>query len=469
MAAANMMDLVRELKELNERKKAGAALSPAEAARRKELKETLRIALEQQKSGQGGSGLSGEGASVVSQSGPALQSPTSSGTGRPVQPASSVPSRLSSTSGPAVAAPAPAPARSATPAPMPAVAPATAMPASPAPAPAAAQKPAFDPRKAFMIKSGKTGLADAAPDEPAAVDRSYAEQKGKIDPRNAFAIKGFDNLMNAAASSDAVGATFKHEKVAASREDVDEATAKADAALRATKKRERSNDAEVIVSQLQEIETSYTPAEENLALEDYYGGYVDDGFDYIENEAAISLQIIDPREMELHRAGIGEGTTMTGVPAGLAFLDDFPALYTSGALPSPADDDEEDIDDPNLLIPGRRKVTVHLANATVKRGAIRRLAREDLGFLLEPQGAGRAEEIPISQIKAIFVHRRGRESVTPTSGRPIAVTFRDRRTVQGYTSDYQPGLPMFTMTVSGAQSAQFELVVVNAQAVAGIR
>jgi hypothetical protein len=454
MAAANMMDLVRELKDLNERKKAGAALTPAEAARRKELKETLRIALEQQKSGQGGGGLSGEGASVVSQSGPALQSPSASTTGRPVPAATSTPPRLSSTSGPAVASP--SPARTAPPPP-------ASTPSQEAP------KPAFDPRKAFMIKTGKTGLAEQGSDESGEVDRSYAAQKGKIDPRNAFAIKGFDNLLDAAASSDAVGATFKHEKVAASREDIDDAAAKADAALRATKKRERSNDVEIIASQLNEIESAYTPSDAHLALEDYYGGYVDDGFDYVQDEAAVRLAIIDPREMELHRAGIGEGTSTTGVPAGLAFLDDFPALYTSGALPAPADDDEEDVEDPNLLIPGRRKVTIHLLNSTVKRGAIRRLAREDTGFVLEPQGAGRAEEIPISQIKAIFVHRRGRESVTPTSGRPITVTFRDRRTVQGYTPDYQPGLPMFTMSVSGPQSAQFELIVVNAQAVAGIR
>jgi len=462
MAAANMMDLVRELKDLNERKKAGQALTAAESARRKELKETLRVALEQQKSGQAGSGFSDEGASVQSQSSPPVARPAS----------------MSSTSGPAVASPTRTPAPSSTqvnaprpvsqasnPPTMPVAAAASSTPSQP---PTAA-KPAFDPRKAFMIKSGKTGLAESAADGPAEVDRSYAEQKGKIDPRNAFAIKGFDNLIDAAASSGAVDATFRHEKMAASRDDLDDASARADAALRATKKRERSNDVEVISQQLTEIESAYTPSDAHLALEDYYGDYVDDGYGYMADEASVGLAIIDPREMELHKAGIGSGMSSTGVPAGLAFLDDFPALYASGALPSPADDVDDDEEDPNLLIPGRRKVTVHFLNAAVKRGAIRRLARDDQGFVLEPQGAGRAEEVAIAQIKAIFVHRRGRESVTPTAGHPITVTFRDRRAVQGLTNDYQPGLPMFTMSATGPQSAQFELIIVNAQAVAAVR
>src|SRR5689334_17355936 len=48
---ANLMDLVRELKGLNARKKAGETLSPADEARRKELKSFLRTTLEAQGGG----------------------------------------------------------------------------------------------------------------------------------------------------------------------------------------------------------------------------------------------------------------------------------------------------------------------------------------------------------------------------------------------------------------------------------
>ena len=52
--SAQLMGLVRELKALNARKKAGEALSTAEETRRKELKTFLKAQLE------GGGGSSGE-------------------------------------------------------------------------------------------------------------------------------------------------------------------------------------------------------------------------------------------------------------------------------------------------------------------------------------------------------------------------------------------------------------------------
>ena len=208
-----------------------------------------------------------------------------------------------------------------------------------------------------------------------------------------------------------------------------------------------------------------------MYLEQYYAGYLDDGYVYVDAKEADGLQTVDPREMALYRAGLlgdaaAQNTTQT-IPAGLVFLDDFVILYQSGVLPPPSDEDEPDSDDPNLLIPGKRKVTVHLLAGTVKRGTIRRLARGELGFLLEPIGPGKVEELSFTQVKALFIHS-GKGAPPATQGRSLTVTFQDRRSVQGMSDDYVPGNPVFSLAPPPGRG-QFERIVVNAAACASIR
>jgi hypothetical protein len=49
-------------------------------------------------------------------------------------------------------------------------------------------------------------------------------------------------------------------------------------------------------------------------------------------------------------------------------------------------------------------------------------------------------------------------------GRPLTVEFKDHRSVQGVSPDFQPGAPVFTLIPQGR--GNFERVIVNTGAVA---
>ena len=390
--AGTMLELVRELKLLNKRKKAGEALSEAELQRRRELKIYLKAELEKEKA--------------------------------------------------AAAAAAAAPS----------VAP---QPAAPAPPPQAATPP---PQPAAPAPQRPPQPAAAAP--PA---RNQYADKFKIDA---------GDLLKEAAQSDAVNALNKTGAHASAAE-LAEAEEKAQAALKANNKRARVSSPEDAIAQLEEIEAAsgYTPPEISLTLDGYYGEFVEEGYQFVEEEGPIALEPIDPREIELHRAGAlsateasADGSASVTVPPGLAFLDDFSVLYQKDILPNPADEIEADLDDPDLLIPGKRKVTVHFLNGQVKRGAIKLMRKGDLGFTLDPVGTGHAEDISLAQLKAIFVHRRKKADSVRGQGPNLTVTFTDGRKVMGNSDDYQPGLPTFTL-VPPPGRGQFERIIVNAAAV----
>jgi hypothetical protein len=331
---------------------------------------------------------------------------------------------------------------------------------------------------------------DFSVEEDLLAEPEPAKKKGPIKKvefnRNAFAIGGAADILDAAASSDAVAATdpmsMRKGKYQPSAEEVNEANSLADLAMKANEKPPPPKTAEEAMQQLVEVESnsSYTYSDMNLALEDYYGDYADeDGLEYVgdASEAYLDLAPVDPRDLELAKAGVlgseigglSEGDFIITVPAGLAFLDDFPVLYQTGILPSPDSGDEPDADDPNLLIPGRRKVTVHMLNGQVKRGTIHRLSRGEEQFQLSPQGTGRAESIPFQQCKAVFVHLPTRGKMPTVIGRNLTVTFGDRRSVSGTTDDYQDGVAIFTLVPPAGARGNFERIIVNSRAVSAIR
>ncbi len=485
---ANLMDLVRELKTLNARKKAGETLDPDEESRRRELKTYLKTALESQQGG---------GAEGVETTG--VQDPPQS---RTAIPSSVLRSAESS-------APKPQPsARSGSPAAVTmsgqrAVSPTLDAPQA-AEAPRAPPKPFVPKKDAYAIKgvddllgaaeqtAGAEAELDQKPkfvaddiplDEPQPEDDlppvAAVAPKPYVPKKDAFAIKGsgVEDLMGMAAKSEAVAKSdqFGGRKAKASANELQEAEERAERALKQTKTRERATNADQAAEQLAAIETQYTPPEDDYALEQYYGSYADEGFQFMD-AAAVALAPIDSRELELAKAtGAISSTSVpqaggasATVPPGLAFLDDFAALYQKRILPSPEEEVVVDSDDPNLLVPGKRKVTVHMLNGEKKQGAIRALRRGDLGFRLEPSGAGLPEEIAISQCKAVFIHLQSNQQVKAIPGRTLTVTFKDQRTMQGASDDYQPGIPVFSI-VPPAGRGQFERIIVNSAAVTAVR
>lgn len=410
--SAQLMALVRELKTLNARKKAGEELSADEEARRKELKTFLKTQLE-----------GAEEAPVAA---------------KPV--AAAPPSRPA----PAPVAPAPAPVAVA-----PVVAPVAVAPAPP-------------PRPVTM---------SAPPPTPAPVVAPAAAPPKFVPRKDVFAISGADMFIDAAMSSEAVARTdpWAARKAHASDGDLADAEAKADAAIRANRKRERAVTPEDVEAQLRDARSGYTPPSDSYCLEQYYGDYFSDGLQPAAAAEAVELRPVDPRELEVRRAvdiatASTGGATSVAVPAGLAFLDDFPALYARRILAAPSAAAAVEVDDPSMLI-GSRKVTVHLINGEKKQGAIRGLRRGEMGFKLEVAGA--AEEIAISQVKAVFVHLQPNASVPTSSGKAITVMFRDQRAVQGTSPDYAPQAPVFSL-VPPAGRGQFEKIIINAGAVASV-
>ena len=400
--SAQLMGLVRELKALNARKKAGEELSASDETRRKELKVFLKAQLE-------GTGSGGNEPAPSSVSGP-----------------------------PPVAAPAAAPT------------PPVRAPAAPPPRPAPAAVPAAVP-------------AAAAP-KPAS---SYVPKK------DVFAIGGAAAFIEAAVNSDAVKKTdgWSNRRSVASAADIADSESAADSAVRANRKRARVTSPEDVELQIQEVGGGYTPPDNDFVMEQYYGDYFSEGLSLANMTESADLKPIDPREMQFRQAidvavGSGSGSVNVTVPPGLAFLDDFSALYSRRVLAPPVDEaSAAAADDPTLLI-GRRKVTIHLLNGEKKQGSVRALRRGELGLKLE-SGGGVVEEIGLMQVKAIFVHLQPNAQPIAGNGRTLTVLFRDQRAVQGESTDYEPGAQVFTL-VPSAGRGQFEKIVINAVAVSSV-
>ncbi len=246
---------------------------------------------------------------------------------------------------------------------------------------------------------------------------------------------------------------------------------KADAAVAAQKKRVQPKTQDEAVAQLQEIShgNSYTPSE-SMAVSDEYFGY-GAGYSPVLDEE-VDLPLIDPRAEDLKalKAAMAEAGGEVGglVTPGGVFLDDFLELYTSGLLTTePMFEDDADVDDPNLVIPGRRKVTVHMLSGEVKRGVIQRLARGEMGFTLLPQGQGKPESISMAQIKAIFVNLNPGATPPAAAGRAITVTFKDKRSVAGQSPDFGQG-PAFTL-IPPAGRQGVEKMIINQSACLEVR
>jgi hypothetical protein len=294
-----------------------------------------------------------------------------------------------------------------------------------------------------------------------------AQPQPYVPKKNAFAIDAglAGSLIDNAMRSDAVSKVdpWALKQAHASQAEIEESNERADAALRANKKRERANGADEALAQLKEIEAAYTPPVDAFTFEQYYSEYETEGLVPVDAAAASGLKPIDPREIELQRAGVeaaGASNAAVQVPRGLAFLDDFPALYTRRILPPPDEELVSDSADPSLIVPGKRKVTVHLINGEKKQGSIRQLKRGELGFRLEPMGSGLPEEMSIAQCKAVFIHLQASAPPKDVQGRTLTVTFRDGRSAQGVSDDYQPGAPVFSI-VPPAGRGQFERVIIN--------
>jgi hypothetical protein len=408
--SAQLMGLVRELKALNARKKAGEELSASDETRRKELKVFLKAQLE-------GTGSGGNEPASSSVSGPPPVAAPAATPAPPVRAPAQPPPR-----------PVPAAVRAAVPAAVPAAAPV-----------AAAPKPAS----------------------------SYVPKK------DIFAIGGAAAFIEAAVNSDAVKKTdgWSNRKSVASAADIADVEAAADSAVRATRKRARVTSPEDVELQIQEMGGGYTPPDNDYVMEQYYGDYFSEGLSLASMTESADLKPIDPREVQFRQAidvavGSGSGSVTVTVPPGLAFLDDFPALYSRRVLAPPVDEaNAAAADDPTLLI-GRRKVTIHLLNGEKKQGSVRALRRGELGLKLE-SGGGVVEEIGIMQVKAIFVHLQPNAQHIAGNGRTLTVLFRDQRAVQGESTDYEPGAQVFTL-VPPAGRGQFEKIVINAVAVSSV-
>jgi len=252
--------------------------------------------------------------------------------------------------------------------------------------------------------------------------------------------------------------------------DLAASAAKADAAMKATKTRPRARNSDEAVEQLESINQGnrYTPPEFSLSTDEYFG--YGDGYEAAV-DAPVDLPLIDPRTAELHKLGeslAADGVATLIMPGGV-FLDDFMELYTNKILLADETfgEDDADADDPTLLIPGKRKVTVHMVNGEVKRGVITRMSRADQGFTLLPVGAGKSEQISLQSVKAVFVTLNPGATMPVGAGRSVTVTFKDRRSIQGATSDYGAG-PSFTLIPPPGRGG-IEKIIVNSSQCQDVR
>ena len=68
----------------------------------------------------------------------------------------------------------------------------------------------------------------------------------------------------------------------------------------------------------------------------------------------------------------------------------------------------------------------------------------------------------------MFIHLAAGTAAKGGAGRNYTATFRDGRSVQGTSDDYQPGAPVFTL-VPPAGKGQFERIIVNGAAVSSVQ
>jgi hypothetical protein len=133
----------------------------------------------------------------------------------------------------------------------------------------------------------------------------------------------------------------------ASRQELEEMWAKADAAMETHKKDAPPQPPKEATQQfVEQQKTSFYKAPiANYHLSAYYGDYLSRGYEFVDTQA-IALPTIDPREAELQKMGLndeGENETFTiKIPSSLAFIDDYPIIYELGLLPTPEQESEPD-------------------------------------------------------------------------------------------------------------------------------
>ena len=215
----------------------------------------------------------------------------------------------------------------------------------------------------------------------------------------------------------------------------------------------------------------YTAPVENYHLSAYYADHLEAGYDFV-NMDAVALEPIDSRTQTPQDSNAASATDdrpyTLRVPSNLAFLDDYPIIYELGLLPTPDQDAEPDGDDPNMWIPAKRRVILHLLNGQTRRGTIDALKKGDTQFTFHIQGTDKKGTIKISKVKAIFVQASPNAESSQPKGEVVTVTFNDRRTIQGVSNDYHPQAQIFTL-VPQATNNQFECVIVNGKSVIEVR
>lgn len=343
---------------------------------------------------------------------------------------------------------------------------------APSPAPTAAPTPVATPIVTPVHVPAASAPVPAAPPVPPAKPlwQQQAEEQAERQKRAQahFQVEVPDEVQNYQPSETPISSPIAELEVGADPADADD-----DLDL-GYKKRPRPRNENEMQEQMQEIyaASQFTRSDEDLQTELYYS-YADEGYSPVEDEDEddIELDPIDPREIELQRAGLLNDDNKNGienavicVPGGV-FLDDFMALYEQGILPRPDDDTEPEIDDPDALVPGKRKVTLHMLNGQVKRGSIGKIMRQDLGFKLD-LGRGQIEEIDFAHVKALFIMKGKGEAPDLSNARKLTIEFKDRRRVMGLSPDYQPGAFVFTLVPSGP--GNFERVIVHSGAAARI-
>tara|TARA_Y100001954_G_C15784785_1_gene591879 strand:+ start:225 stop:1334 length:1110 start_codon:yes stop_codon:yes gene_type:complete len=256
--------------------------------------------------------------------------------------------------------------------------------------------------------------------------------------------------------------------------DIQEAQEKADRDLAAQNKDPRPTSPQEAGRLYLEkkAKTIYTAPVENYHLSAYYADHLQAGYSFVNMEETVALEPIDSRtEMPegQNAANVADDLPyILRVPNNLAFLDDYPIIYELGLLPTPDQDAEPDGDDPNMWIPAKRRVILHMLNGQTRRGTIDALKRGDTQFKFHIQGTNKRGTVQIAKVKAIFVQASPNNTPEAPKGEVITVTFNDRRTIQGVSNDYHPEAQIFTLVPQAANN-QFDRVIVNGKSVIDVR